>query len=162
MKWKNNKGFSLAELLVVVAIIVILMGVAFVAVQNHQRSMTRLEFDGIAKEIFIAAQNHLTSAESQGYLQSTEYGNEGKLTGDKKDGVYFILKGDSMLDLMLPFASIDETVRAGGTYIIRYQPSSGTVLDVFYSFPRKSSMLTISGKALDSTDYPTLMGDETN
>jgi len=162
MKWKNNKGFSLAELLVVVAIIVILMGVTFVAVQNHQRSMTRLEFDGIAKEIFIAAQNHLTSAESQGYLQSTEYGNVGTLTGDKKDGVYFILKGDSMLDLMLPFASIDETVRAGGTYIIRYQPSSGTVLDVFYSFPRKSSMLTISGKALDSTDYPTLMGDETN
>ena len=162
MKWKNNKGFSLAELLVVVAIIVILMGVAFVAVQNHQRSMTRLEFDGIAKEIFIAAQNHLTSAESQGYLQSTEYGNEGTLTGDKKDGVYFILKGDSMLDLMLPFASIDETVRAGGTYIIRYQPSSGTVLDVFYSFPRKSSMLTISGKALDSSDYPILMGDKIN
>lgn len=162
MKWKNNKGFSLAELLVVVAIIVILMGVAFVAVQNHQRSMTRLEFDGIAKEIFIAAQNHLTSAESQGYLQSTEYGNEGTLTGDKKDGVYFILKGDSMLDLMLPFASIDETVRAGGTYIIRYQPSSGTVLDVFYSFPGKSSLLTVSGKVLDSSDYPTLMGDEIN
>lgn len=162
MKWKNNKGFSLAELLVVVAIIVILMGVAFVAVQNHQRSMTRLEFDGIAKEIFIAAQNHLTSAESQGYLQSTEYGNEGTLTGDKMDGVYFILKGDSMLDLMLPFASIDETVRAGGTYIIRYQPSSGTVLDVFYSFPGKSSLLTVSGKVLDSSDYPTLMGDEIN
>lgn len=162
MKWKNNKGFSLAELLVVVAIIVILMGVAFVAVQNHQRSMTRLEFDGIAKEIFIAAQNHLTSAESQGYLQSTEYGNEGTLTGDKKDGVYFILKGDSMLDLMLPFASIDETVRAGGTYIIRYQPSSGTVLDVFYSFPGRSSLLTISGKALDASDYPTLMGDSIN
>ena len=162
MKWKNNKGFSLAEMLIVVAIIIILMGVAFIAVQNHQRSMTRLEFDGIAKEIFIAAQNHLTSAEGQGYLQSTEYGNEGTLTNDQKDGVYFVLKGDSMLNLMLPFASIDETVRAGGTYIIRYQPSSCTVLDVFYSFPRKSSMLTISGKALDSTDYPTLMGDETN
>lgn len=163
MKWKkNNKGFSLAELLVVVAIIVILMGVAFVAVYNHQRSMTRLEFDGIAKEIFIAAQNHLTSAEGQGYLQSTEYGNKGTLTDDEKDGVYFVLKSDSMLDLMLPFASIDETVRAGGTYIIRYQPSSGTVLDVFYSFPGRSSLLTISGKALDASDYPTLMGDSIN
>ena len=45
-KKRNNGGFTLAEMLIVVAIIIILMGVAFVAVQNHQRSMTRLEFDG--------------------------------------------------------------------------------------------------------------------
>ena len=191
MKWKNNKGFSLAELLVVVAIIVILMGVAFVAVQNHQRSMTRLEFDGIAKEIFIAAQNHLTSAEGQGYLQFTAKpeGDTAEIEAEQKEteriGIkedsssgtedvrYFIYNAvhtyarnneppKSILDLMLPFGSVDDTVRLGGTYIIRYQPSSGTVLDVFYSFPGKSSMLTISGKTLDSTDYPTLMGDETN
>ena len=57
----------MAELLMVVAILVALFGVAFVAVQNHQRSMTQLEYDTIAKEIFVAAQNHLTAAESQGY-----------------------------------------------------------------------------------------------
>ena len=65
-KNRKDKGFSLAELLIVVAIVTILLGVSFVAVQNHQRSMTRLEFDTIAKEIFVAAQNHLTAAESQG------------------------------------------------------------------------------------------------
>ena len=66
---RKNSGFTLAEVLIVVAITVILMGVAFVGVQSYQRSSTRLEFDGIAKEIFIAAQNHLTAAESQGYLK---------------------------------------------------------------------------------------------
>ena len=64
----NRYGFSMAELLMVVAILVALFGVAFVAVQNHQRSMTRLEFDGIAKEIYVAAQNHLTMAEGQGFF----------------------------------------------------------------------------------------------
>jgi len=178
---RNNKGFSLAEMLVVVAIIVILMGVAFIAVQNHQRSMTRLEFDGIAKEIFIAAQNHLTSAEGQGYLQFTTKQKddtaeiEAQRIGIKEDSSfgtedvrYFVYNAvhtyarnneppKSILDLMLPFGSVDDTVRLGGTYIIRYQPSSGTVLDVFYSFPGRSSMLTITGKQLTADDYKDLM-----
>ncbi len=161
---RNNKGFSLAEMLVVVAIIVILMGVAFIAVQNHQRSMTRLEFDGIAKEIFIAAQNHLTTAEGQGYLQQDKYGTAGTLSTDSSEGVYIASKDNAdaagILELMLPFGAVDETIRAGGTYLIRYQPSSGTVLDVFYSLPGpgRSSMLTIAGKQLTASDYEDLMG----
>ena len=66
-------------------------------------------------------------------------------------------KAESVLDLMLPFGAIDETVRAGGRYIIRYQPSSGRVLDVFYSLPGKSSLLTVSGVNLSAEDYVSLM-----
>ena len=177
MKMKrNNHGFTMAELLIVVAITVILMGVAFVGVQNYQRSMTRLEDDTIAKEIFIAAQNHLTSAQSQGYLQLgtkaekmvKELGTLGTNSADTHEERYFLYssvdkyssdpqKAESVLDLMLPFGAIDETVRAGGTYIIRYQPATGQVLDVFYSRPAKSSMLTVSGVNLAASDYSTLM-----
>jgi prepilin-type N-terminal cleavage/methylation domain-containing protein len=67
-KLKNNIGMTLAEMLIVVAIIGVLGGVAFVAVWNYQRSMGQLERDGIAKEIFVAAQNHLTAAYGEGYL----------------------------------------------------------------------------------------------
>lgn len=167
---KNNKGFTMAELLIVVAITVVLMGVAFIAVQNYQRSSTRLEYDGIAKEIFIAAQNHLTTAQSQGYLQlsADKYGEAGTHGSDNADKAFIVSKDISdaseMLELMLPFGAIDETVRAGGTYIIRYQPSSGRVLDVFYSLPGKSSMLTVSGLRLEAGHYGDLMsncrGDE--
>ena len=177
MKMKrNNHGFTMAELLIVVAITVILMGVAFVGVQNYQRSMTRLEDDTIAKEIFIAAQNHLTTAQSQGYLQLgssnnnvvKELGTLGTNSADTHEERYFLYssvdkyssdpqKAESVLDLMLPFGAIDETVRAGGTYIIRYQPATGQVLDVFYSRPAKSSMLTVSGVNLAASDYSTLM-----
>ncbi len=65
---RKNKGFTLAEILIVIAIVGILAGVAFIAVERHQRSTTLLEMDGVAKEIFVAAQNHLSLADSQGLL----------------------------------------------------------------------------------------------
>jgi len=166
----------MAELLIVVAIVIVLMMVAFIAVPSYQRSSTRLEYDGIAKEIFIAAQNHLTTAQSQGYLQmdsdsddwSKQLGSpdtSSEIIGDERYFLYSAvdtyasnpLKSESLLDLMLPFGAIDETVRAGGNYIIRYQPSSGRVLDVFYSLPGKSGMLTVPGVALSKDDYSSLM-----
>ncbi len=146
---RRKSGFTLAEMLIVVAIIVILSGVAFVAVINHMRSLAQLERDTIAKEIFVAAQNHLTAAESQGYLKlgGNEYGypgtsDEDKNPKNKNETVVFYLvvpaglsSYNKIFELMLPFGAVDETVRAGGSYVIRYQPSSATVLDVFYSAP---------------------------
>lgn len=136
-KLKNNIGMTLAEMLIVVAIIGVLGGVAFVAVWNYQRSMGQLERDGIAKEIFVAAQNHLTAAYGEGYLGVTEFGGLGTADEDKgKEVYYFTVNGsiseDSVLGQMLPFGSVDETVRAGGSYIVRYQKDTGLVLDVFY------------------------------
>ena len=161
-KKRNNGGFTLAEMLIVVAIIIILMGVAFVAVQNHQRSMTRLEFDGIAKEIFFAAQNHLTEAQSQGYLDisSNQLGEPGKVASDKEEDIYYILSSNDHLkikELMLPRYAIVPS----GSYIIRYQLSSAKVLDVFYSVPGRSSMLTVSGTTLGSGyfSYENLMSE---
>ena len=175
-KKRNNRGFSLAELLIVVAIMVALAAVAFVAVQNHQRSMTQLEYDTIAKEIFVAAQNHLTAAESQGYPglpttiekreENKKYGTLDDLFSENKeeDKVYYFVYPNpgaaaDMLELMLPFGAIDETIRAGGSYLIRYQPSSARVLDVFYSNKGHTAWLTTKGKDLPSTAFETLMTD---
>lgn len=134
---RNRRGFTMAEMLIVVAIIAALAGVSFIAVQRYQRSMAQLEYDAIAKEIFVAAQNHLTVAEGQDFLNITEYGT---VEDAEKEIYYFISnKGNgfgsepSLLDLMLPFGSVDETVRAGGNFLIRYQKSPAAVLDVFYS-----------------------------
>ena len=51
MRNRKNSGFTLAETLAVVAIVLILMGVLFVNVAARRRAQTRLEFDTIAKEI---------------------------------------------------------------------------------------------------------------
>ena len=139
MRNKRRKlGFTMAELLIVVAIIGVLAGVAFIAVNRHQRSMAQLERNNIAKEIFVAAQNHLTMAESRGYLaenrDSTYFGTSG--TEDGKTFQYIVASGgnhaNTILDLMLPFGAIDQTVLSGGSYLIRYQTNPAQVLDVFY------------------------------
>ena len=152
-KTKRNKGFTLAETLIVVAIITILSGVSFIAVQNHMRSLAQLERDGIAKEIFVAAQNHLTMAEHEGYLGLSDYG---KLE-DEKDGIYYFVgngaafSGDTLLKVMLPFGAVDETVRLGGSYIIRYQRDTGRVLDVFFSWPNQRFPHTFGDEDVIST-----------
>ncbi|MBR0283421.1 MAG: type II secretion system protein, partial [Oscillibacter sp.] len=65
---KTASGFTLTELVLAVAILTILLGLATVNVVRYLRTLTQLERDGIAREIFVAAQNHLTMAESQGFL----------------------------------------------------------------------------------------------
>ena len=145
LKPKNRRGFVLAELLIVVAIIAVLLSLAFVGIIRYQRSLEQLEMDGMAKEIFVAAQNHLTLAESQGLVsglvkpgdnEATVKGKWGTLV-DSANGYYMVKSSDDpwpeAMKLMLPFGSVDETVRLGGDYVIIYQPNNGRVIDVFYS-----------------------------
>ena len=140
-------------MLIVVGILVVLAGLSFVAVTNYLRSLTQTERDGYAKEIFIAAQNHLVMAEHEGYLGNSKYGtietvkaasgeDDGSETetNNDKEVYYFVVNGgsafsdsESVLTLMLPFGSIDDTIRLGGSYVIRYQIKPALVLDVFYS-----------------------------
>lgn len=158
-KNNHNKGFTLAEVLIVVALIGVLSGVAFISVASYLRSMIQLERDGIAKEIFVAAQNHLTMVEHEGYLNQSSYGHlEG--TTENQDSIYYFVvnngidsSASEVLKLMLPFGSVDETVRLGGSYVIRYQKNPGLILDVFYC--------TENGRfphAFDAGEYDTVKG----
>lgn len=142
-KIRNSKGFTLVELILAVAILSILLAFSFVNVAAYMRSMKQLELDGYAKEIFIAAQNHLIMAESNGYYgRSTASAPEyfGTLENDTTSTYYFVssytdstdtgstnLK-NTLLYRMVPPGSID----VGNTnYIIRYDLNTGRVRDVF-------------------------------
>ena len=139
-KMRNQIGVTLSEVLLVLAIISVLAGVGFVEVNAYMRDITKLEYDGYAKEIFVAAQNHLAMAESQGYLgraKDAENARDAFGTSDGESGYYLVSSIDgndpnSVFGLMLPAASIDETVRRSGSYIVHYDPANVQVLDVFY------------------------------
>lgn len=142
-KMKNARGFTMMEMLVAVAILVILMGIGFVGVQQYQRRMKQIELDETARSIFIAAQNHLSVAASQGVLQKRDVSSSAGWAppsgGDKN--YYFVQPNDGRLSPtsrevlydMLPRFSIDDTVRLGGSYVIEYDLGTATVTNVFYS-----------------------------
>lgn len=161
-KRAGSKGFTLTEVLLVVALLGIISAVMFVNVIAIKKSMEQKELDGFAEEIFVAAQNHLSTYGSSNLknLYDTKKDDTGAeaILGTKEpaeeneDGVmiesnrdFVSVKGDSFTDedassssinvltIMLPFASIDETVRTGGNFFIRYEATTGTVLDVLYS-----------------------------
>lgn len=145
----KNKGFTLAEFLAVIAIVLILSAVGIIAVTYYMRLFKHMEYDAMAKEIYIAAQNHISMAYNEGYLDKDYFGTkEGKIDGidDTADNssIYFVYvpytapsnEGnhvEPLLDIILPFGSIDEKVRSDSSYIIRYDKDSGRILDVFYS-----------------------------
>lgn len=141
---KNNKGFTFATLLLVLAIFALLGTFSFVYMDSHRRSATSRELDDIAREIFIAAQNHLTMAEGQNF-----YGLSEDERGQKEDGgstelagaYYYIVSAEEgpgksetdIWDILLPDYALDDTTRSNGTYLIRYRMEPAQILDVFYA-----------------------------
>ncbi len=149
-KLKNTAAFTLLEMIIVIAIVAIIAAVAFIAVPKYLRPLTKVEYDEYAKTIFVAAQNHLTAAQHEGYLGRTDFGTEepadgvetpdgsSKIEGTGTGIFYIVVKDgdkvndpDSVANAILPRGSVDEKIRSG-SYIIRYHKDAAQVLDVFY------------------------------
>ena len=193
-KQKRRAAFTLAEFLTVIAIVSILASLSFVAVIRYQRKLRRLEMDQTAKEIFLAAQNHLTLEVSNGTIprllhmeeqeQFSDERTQAKLgiavsntvlAEEKEGNIYAVLYapekqagqpeseqeesgGEAALvsanvteeirQRLLPFGSIDETVRADGSYLIFYDPEAGLVREVWYSDHYQFVQTDIGSEAL--------------
>lgn len=158
VKFNNKKGFTLAELLIVLAITTVLLAITMVGLLHYANVLKLTEMDNTSKEIFISAQNHLTQAEVDGALSEYVKDNSGdasrigsKITvkpsdmssdeWDKnKDNYYYInysqgsstSLSDSILSLILPFGAIDEQIRKDGNYIIEYNIKTATIYGVFF------------------------------
>lgn len=193
-KQKRRAAFTLAEFLTVIAIVGILASLSFVAVIRYQRKLRRLEMDQTAKEIFLAAQNHLTLEVSNGTIPRLlhmeaqgEFSDDQKqaklgisventvLAEEKEGNIYAVLYvpekqagqpeseqeesgGEAALvsanvteeirQRLLPFGSMDETVRADGSYLIFYDPEAGLVREVWYSDHYQFVQTDIGSEAL--------------
>lgn len=175
---KNSNGFTMAEMLITVAIIVILCGFGFVAVIAHQRNLKRMEMDETAQEIFIAAQNHLTAARASGqwssFLEKTaaegqdgsrgtsmsydpsDYNRASDADAESRKFYYFTTESAEAVKngaeaLILPEGSIDETLR-GHHFYVEYDAASGTVFGVFYTDSDHPITEGDASKAVSRTD----------
>ena len=125
---KRRAGFTLAEILVTVAILTILLALAVPNVLAYYRRLKLAELDDSARAIFMAAQNRMTAMINAGEME--------KLTPDGTTGigssltVSFLEKGST--GELLPAGSIESDL-ADGDYIIEYFPESGAVYAVFFT-----------------------------
>ena len=179
----NRKGFTLAEVLVTVAIILILAGVTFVSVGQYQKNLRLMEMDSTAKEIFIAAQNHLSVAKASGDLDrlaekakasgtgttastiGTKLAPAPSYAGNENGEYYYVIHdvnsgsesctptgSEAILQMMLPFGALDETVASGGNYAIVYELNSASVVAVLYSGAGNASFGNATVIHLDADD----------
>ncbi|MEG1470512.1 MAG: type II secretion system protein, partial [Anaerovoracaceae bacterium] len=125
MKAKNNKkGFTLTELLVTVGIIIILTAVSMVAVVHYMNNLKVTEMDATAREVFVAAQNHMTAAKASGQWDSFIKENA---TNDNALGTLMSkAPADKPAELEWPVAGVNE--KHSYRYI-EYNPNKTDILD---------------------------------
>ena len=147
---KNDKslraGFTLAEVLIVIAIMAILASFGFVAVNQYNKRLTLLEMDDTAKKIFLAAQNHLTISDTSGTWKQLvvklededfkmgvpcPFDNRYKVIYGGKDASGNKADVNETLNLILPLNAVN--LAGDGSYAIVYDKDTAAIYGVYYS-----------------------------
>ena len=69
-KLKQNSAFTMMEMLVTVAVMVVLLGISMVGVSRLVKDLKMTELDNYAKTIYLEAQNQLAAFEVEGLLSA--------------------------------------------------------------------------------------------
>jgi len=138
---KNKKAFTIMELLVAVAVIVILLAVSMPAVSSLASDLKMKELDTYARTIYMEAQNQLITMRAEGGLEKLQLLMENTYSdqhleaapkdyaeGDSSwDQLYYINAEDLLLSDLIPAgAGFD------GSFLIELNPQTGVVYSVFY------------------------------
>jgi|GEM_PF-3987975 len=142
----SNHGFTLGEVLMVVAIVAILAAISFPAVIYFRNLLHQTTLDNTAREIFVASQNKLSglkscamdmpNGKSMGKTAPSDFSETGLTwtnTGSDTDFYVYSSSDDAS------FTWLDDTSFApkdtDGKYIVEFNRSTGDVYGVFYWNP---------------------------
>lgn len=151
-KLKQNKAFTLMEMMITVAIVVILLGISIVAINDWTQKLKMTELDSYAKTVYLEAQNQLASLETEGSLAKlyNDLSIEGGAYYDEYNGrklvvaptdydetlygsyytrMYYFTSNDTIMTTFVPEVSMSDE---NGCYLIELNPESGDVYGVFY------------------------------
>ncbi len=143
---RGKQGFTLSEMLMAVAILVVLLGLAMIPITRLQRSLRQTELDSKAETIYMAAQNRLTQLQASG--RAEEFGKDraallGDIPWDAEQGKYqkntlYYTTSDEKQDAaaaasaILPQEQLERELW-DGHWVVEYDPDSASVYAVFYS-----------------------------
>ncbi len=143
-KRRKGKGFTLAEVLIVVAIVAVLLAVAIPNVISYYRSLKLTELDDSARTIFLAAQNRLTALKNEGRdltkLSTTPVTvnlSGGSQIKDRLCAVTAPISpapaggGVDNLAVLVPGGSVEPQLH-DNHYVVEIDPKTGAVYAVWY------------------------------
>ena len=140
---QNNSGFTLSEVLIAVAILIVLMGLAMIPITRHQRDLRQTELDAKAEIVYHAAQNKLSELLANGrisdcYAEDLQPLNNTPLdAAERKTSLYYVTSAaktgeGSAAAAILPKDQVDRQLW-DNHWVIELDPASGSVYAVFYS-----------------------------
>ena len=152
---KGKAGFTMSELLIVVAIVIVLFAVAVLSLVTIQKNLRQKELDSKAEILYVAAQNRMSELRAGGYESLYQY-DENKKNGVAKVGLIpldapeedaedaitkdtlcYVVSADRVAvgkaaASVLPESSVDAELW-NNHWVIEYDPESGSVYSAFYS-----------------------------
>lgn len=140
---KKKKGYTLAEVLATVAILLILMAIAVPAIFSIRKNLRQKALDNKAELIYTAVQNNLVKLQSNG--NSSLYDGEktakamGRTPSDatKEQKLYYALSSEKADTTRAASVLVTTDTVDGELYnnywVVEYNPESASVYAVFYS-----------------------------
>ena len=152
---KGKAGFTMSELLIVVAIVIVLFAVAVLSLVTIQKNLRQKELDSKAEILYVAVQNRMSELRAGGYESLYQY-DENKKNGVAKVGLIPLdapeedaedaITKDTLCYVVsanrvevgkaaasvLPESSVDAELW-NNHWVIEYDPESGSVYGAFYS-----------------------------
>ena len=145
-KVRRSHGFTLQELLIVVAIVVVLAGISIPLLVDMVFHLRMAELDNHAKSIYLEAQNLMIEKEVEGslptfyerikdsyenrFLSTQPHDFDGEKNGDKWQQLCYLTKEDALLAEIIPTSS--NSYQMDGNYLIELNPQTGDIYGVFY------------------------------
>lgn len=147
-----NSGFTLVELLAVVAILLLVGLIAVFSLNKLRRTLRQHELDAKAQIIYVAAQNRLAELRAAGQeaLCINGFDNSGSIVhkmeydprhmdeSAKNTDFYYLLvndtsyKSQTAATALLPSSAVDQELW-NGYWCIEFAPETGSIYAVFYS-----------------------------
>ena len=131
---RNERGFTLSEVLLTVAILTVLVALAMIPIGRMQRELRQTELDAKAEILFQAAQNRLTQLQAAGTPERYQTGYAGEIVrgGQETVGYVYIDRGSQAAKYILPEGQVDEELRSR-YWVVEYDRDAASVYAVFYS-----------------------------